>query len=236
MNIKLRYKGTYLGFLWAALEPLFIFVLLYVVFTSIREARGDFAIYLISGIMLYHLFIRGTQASVTIFGTNFPIIISLNIRREFFPVVSTFSVGLLMFIEVALLFALMPVFEFIPVWTIVLLPIVLILFLILMQAMSYLLSIIFVYVKDIQPIWGVLSYALIFVSPIFWYLDEASEILLTIQSINPLGQIIELNHKIILGEFPSLEEWAYTTIFVVSLFFVGYAVFQKLESKIAEKI
>jgi len=106
MNIKLRFKGTFLGFIWAALEPLFIFLLLYIVFTSIRSSnRDDFAIYLISGIMLYHLFIRGTQSSVTIFGTNFPILISLNIRREFFPVVSTVSIGLLM-LSVFIIFSL----------------------------------------------------------------------------------------------------------------------------------
>ena len=34
LNLKLKYSGTYLGFLWAALEPLAYFILLYVVFTD----------------------------------------------------------------------------------------------------------------------------------------------------------------------------------------------------------
>jgi len=36
MNIKIKFKGTYLGLLWTAVEPLLLFVLLYVVFTGMR--------------------------------------------------------------------------------------------------------------------------------------------------------------------------------------------------------
>ena len=39
LEIKRRYKESYLGFLWMALEPLFIFILLYVVFTPKRQTK-----------------------------------------------------------------------------------------------------------------------------------------------------------------------------------------------------
>ena len=42
-NIKIRYRGTNLGLMWTALEPLLFFVFLYFVFTSIRiGVREDF--------------------------------------------------------------------------------------------------------------------------------------------------------------------------------------------------
>jgi len=56
----MRFKNTYLGFLWTAIEPLLYFTVLYVVFTSIRDREETFAIYLITGIMLFHIFARGT--------------------------------------------------------------------------------------------------------------------------------------------------------------------------------
>ena len=80
-NIKIRFKGTFLGFLWTGLEPLLTFVLLYIVFTSIRIRVGEnFAIYLISGLILYHIFTRGTMAGLTSLRNNQGLIKSLNLK------------------------------------------------------------------------------------------------------------------------------------------------------------
>ena len=233
ISIKIRFKETYLGIIWMALEPLLIFVLMYVVFTSIRIGRGEnFGIYLLSGILLYHIFTRGTLGGMTSLSTNAGILKSLNIKREFFPVSSTMAIGILTVVHVTVLLALMPVFQFIPTITILLLPVVIALLLMLILGFSYLLSILHTYVKDIQPIWAVLVQTLLFVSPIFWYLEDAQSILKTIQSINPIGQLIELNHKIIvLGEVPVLSDWLYTTGFVLGILFLGYGLFRKYEKR-----
>ncbi len=237
MNIKLLYKGTYLGFVWAALEPLFMFILLYVVFTSIKATpRDDFAIYLITGIMLYHLFIRGTMSGLASLRDNRVVIQSLKVRKEIFPVVTTGSVFLLMFVTLTVFFGLMPVLDFVPSETIILLPVVMALFILLVLGVSYYLSILFAYVKDIQQIWTVFSYALLFVSPIFWYLEDTDGILLEIQKLNPLGQLIEIGHKIVFGQIPSIGEWAYTMIIIFGILFSGYAVFQKYQKRVAEII
>lgn len=236
MHIKLRYKGTYLGFMWAGLEPLFYFILLYVVFTSIRiSTKEDFPIYLITGILFFHLFIKGTSHALPSIGDN-PMLKSLNIQREFFPVVATGSVCLLMIVELAVFFGVMLFFGFIPSWTIILLPVLMALFIILVLGVSYLLSIIFVYARDIQPIWGVLVYAFLFVSPIFWYLEDAKGIMLEIHKFNPLGQLIEIGHKIVFGTIPPLEDWLYTSAIIFVILFVGYAIFTKYENRAVERI
>lgn len=235
LNIQLRFKNTYLGFLWAALEPLLYFTILYVVFTSIRETGENFAIYLITGVMIYHIFSRGTSGGINSLKGNSATIRSLNIRKEFFPVVATAAIGLLAFVDLGVFLGLMPVFEFVPTWTIILLPIPLLLVLLLILGFTYILSITSVYVRDIHNIWLILVHALLFVSPIFWRLDNVDGILLSIQKINPLGQLIEISHKLVInGEIPALSEWLYTTIFVLAIFFFGYFIFQKLEGKISE--
>jgi len=238
LNIKLRFKGTYLGFIWAALEPLFIFSILYIVITSIRlTRRDDFAIYLIVGVLLYQLFARGSSGGLTSLGVNSGILKSLNIRKEFFPTVTTGATCLFLFVEIGVLFALMPVFDFTPHWTIILLPIPLILFLILVQGVSYILSILYVFVRDVQHLWQVLVYALLFLSPIFWYTSDVDGILLEIHKINPIGQIIELSHNIVVfGEIPPLTDWLYTSSIILGIFFFGYALFQKYEQKAVENL
>jgi len=152
-----------LGFVWTALEPTLTFILLYIVFTSIRIRPGeDFAIYLLTGVIIYHIFVRGTMAGMTSLRTNVSIIESLNIPREFFPVVATAATGLLLFVSVGVFFGLMPFFNFVPPWTVVFLPVVFVLLLLLVLGASYFLSIIHVYINDIHPFWSIAVHALFF--------------------------------------------------------------------------
>lgn len=237
MNIKVRFKGTYLGLLWTAIEPTLFFVFLYILFTNIRIiTRDDFAIYFLTGIIIYHTFIRGTQAGLGSLKNNFAILSSINIRREFFPVVATSTTFILLFVEIGVFFGLMPFFQFIPSWTIVLLPIVLAMLLLLILGMSYLLSIIFVYAKDIQPVWAIITSVLFFITPIFWYLEDASGIVLEVQKINPVGQLIEITHGIVFGSIPPLSDWLYTMAIIMGIFVLGYTVFQKYEKNALEQM
>ena len=143
MNIKIRFKGTYLGFAWNAIEPTLTFVLLYIVFTSIRERPGEnFAIYLLSGIIIYHIFTRGTMAGLSSLTSNKGLLQSFNIRREIFPVITIGATVLLLFVEVGVFFGLMPFFQFIPPWTVIFLPLVLLLLVVLTICFSFIFSLI----------------------------------------------------------------------------------------------
>ena len=238
MNLKIRYKGTYLGLIWMALEPTLIFLLIYTVFTSIRERTiEDFGIYLLTGIILHSIFSRGTGGGLLSLVTNRGILQSSNIQREFFPVASTVTALITLLVQVGVFFGLMPFFNFVPPWTIVFIPIVFGLLLVLILGLSYFLSIVFAYVRDIQSIWPVVVLAMFFLSPIFWYIEDANDILLSIHAVNPLGQIIELGHKIVVfGQIPPLNDWLYASLLVFIVFIIGFATFRKFEKRVMEEL
>ena len=104
----------------------------------------------------------------------------------------------------------------------------------LILGLSYLLSVVFIRVRDTQILWTIFIQALFFVSPVFWYLSEVEGVLLEIHKINPLGQIIELTHNIVFGEIPPLTDWLYSLALVVIVFIIGFAVFQKYQKNIVE--
>jgi len=237
MGVKLRYKGTYLGFLWNALEPLLTFLILYVVFTSIRDRPGDFGIYLLTGIMLYHVFTRGTLSGLSSIRNNKNFIITLNIGKEFYPITAIGSITLTTIVEMGVFLALLPIFQFVPSWTLILLPIPVLLMLVLVLGLSYLLSILSIYIKDIQPLWGVIVHAMFFISPIFWYVSEVDGILLDFLKFNPVGQVIELAHGIVVfGQIPPLNDWLYTSAIIFAILFIGFFIFKKYENRIAEEL
>ena len=237
MNVKLRYKGTNLGFFWNVLEPLFTFLVLYIVFTNIRDRPDDFGIYLLTGIMFYHVFTRGSFTGLGSLRKNRHIITSFNVQKEFFSAVAIGSIVLTTLVEMSVFLVVLLSFNFIPSWTIIFFPLLIIMMLVLVLGLTYFLSILNIYFKDIQPIWGIFIHVVFFISPIFWYVNNVDGILLDIMKINPVGQIIELSHQIVVyGQVPPLNEWLYTTGIILGILFVGYFIFKKYENKVAEEL
>jgi len=213
------------------------FVVLYIVFNSIRDRGEGFAIYLITGIMLFHIFSRGTSGGLVSLSENSGLIKSLSISRTVFPMVAAVATLILAIVDAGVFFSLMPVFQFTPSWTIVLLPIPLGLLFLLILGLNYLLSIANVFLRDIHYVWIIFTHSLLFISPIFWKLDNVSGVLLDIQKINPLGQLIEISHKLVIdGEIPPAGDWLYTTSYILAILFIGYFVFKKFEYRVAEMV
>ena len=85
IDLKLRYRGTVLGFIWSVLEPLAQLGILYVVFSALRSADTSFVVYLFSGLIMIHLFARGATQGLNSLVSKKSIIISLNIPKMIFP-------------------------------------------------------------------------------------------------------------------------------------------------------
>ena len=237
MNVKLRYKGTNLGFLWNVLEPLLTFLVLYVVFVSIKEMPENFAIYLLTGVMLYHVFARGSLAGIGSLRNNKNFLTTLNIKNEFYPVTAVGSITLTTIVEMTVFVALLPILNFTPSITLLFLPIPIFLMLIFIWGLTYLLSIVNVYFRDMSPMWAIVIHAMFFISPIFWYAENVDGILLDILKFNPVGQIIELAHNLVVfGQISPLQDWLYTSSIVLGILFVGFFLFKKYESRIAEEL
>lgn len=67
-DFKLRYQNSTLGYLWSLLRPLFLFMILYVVFVKFLRLGGSiphFPVYLLLGIVLWTFFVEITSQSIT---------------------------------------------------------------------------------------------------------------------------------------------------------------------------
>jgi len=180
---------------------------------------------------------KGIGAGLPSLVSNRGILLSSNIKREFFPVSAAATALISLIIQLGVFFVLMPYFEFIPTFTILYLPIALALLLVFILGLSYFFSILYAYVRDIQPMWGVIVLAMFFLSPVFWYIEDASEILLSIHAVNPLGQIIELGHNLVVfDKVPPLGDWLYASLLVFIVFVVGFLTFKKFEKRVMEEI
>ncbi len=172
IELKLRYRGAFLGFFWSVLEPLVQLGILYVVFSSLRSADESFVIYLFTGLIMVHLFSRGTTQAMNSLINKKSIIISLNIPKIIFPL-SSFLTNLYMIgIEFIIFFLFIAILGVEISSTIFLLPAIVFLLIVFTVGMALILSIVRLYIKDIQPIWGIFVFSLIFITTVYWQIED----------------------------------------------------------------
>lgn len=103
--------------------------------------------------------------------------------------------------------------------------------------MALILSIVRLYFKDIQSIWGIVVISLIFVTPVFWEVDDMPQDIAQILLLNPVAVIMEMAHEVILYHtIPNFQDVIYSTVTSFGTLFVGWILFKKIESKIVEKL
>jgi len=108
-ELKIKYKGTMLGFLWSLLNPLLMMVVYSVVFSLlVRFQVARYPIFLLSGMLPWNAFsIALSTASMTIVG-NGNLIRRVYFPREFLPLSSVLAslINLVLSMVVLLAFAL----------------------------------------------------------------------------------------------------------------------------------
>jgi len=193
-DFKLRYQGSVLGYLWSLLRPLAIFVILYIVFVKFLKIGGSiphFPIYLLLGIVIWNYFTEVTSGSVGSIVGRGDLIRKINFPK--YVIVVAGSMGAL--INLALNLAVIVVFMAISgvdisdkVW---LLPFLIAELFIFSLSLAFLLSALFVKLRDINYIWEVILQGAFYATPILYPINivpsEAAKILI----LNPMAQIIQ---------------------------------------------
>lgn len=235
-DVKLRYKNSFLGFVWTFLEPLLMLTILFFVFTNvIRSEIENYPLYLLLGLIMWYMFSRATTMGLVSLSDRAHIIQKIYIKKEALVLSSCITAFIMMVFEFAVFGVFLAVFQFVPPVTIVFLPVILLEIFILSLGVSFLLSILNVYFKDIRFIWQVMMQAGFFVTPIIYTLDMFPENIRSILELNPMVHVITLSHDLILyGTQTSIDSIAYLLATTVAIFAVGYAVFRKKEAKIVE--
>jgi len=107
----------------------------------------------------------------------------------------------------------------------------------LAYGVSLILSVLNVRYRDIQYIWSVVTYAGFFAVPIFYSFDIVPDRIRELLMLNPMAQIIDMSHDIVLyNKIPELFDIGYTIAITLVVFVIGLFVFKFLESKIVEEL
>jgi len=237
-DLTIRYKSSVLGFFWSILEPLLMLTVLYFIFTHVFKSQIEhYQLYLLLGIILWSFFARATSLNANVFLAKANIINKINIPREVFVISTCITVFLMMMLEFIILAIFFVVFQFIPPYSIVILVGILFLVFILALGVSFVLSVLNVLYRDIQYIWGVVTYAGFFSVPILYSYTTFPENVQSLLLLNPMAQIIEIGHNVSLyGILPEWQDMLYTVIISFGILVGGYLIFKFYEFRVVEEL
>lgn len=196
-DFKLRYQGSALGYVWSLLRPLFLFIILYVVFDKFLRLGSSiphYPVYLLLGIVFWSYFTEVTNLGISAIVSKGDLIRKLNFPKYVIVLAGSFSafINLLInFVVIAIFMALNGVELHIS--AILLIPLVLELFL-LSLGTAFFLSAIFVKLRDLNYIWEIFLQAAFYATPILYPLSlvvDKSELAAKLLLLNPVAQIIQ---------------------------------------------
>ena len=242
-DILSRYRGSFLGLIWTFLNPLLLLLIYTFVFSVVFKAKFglsgetgvDFAIILFSGLILHQFLAECAIQSMALVVGNPTYVTKVVFPLEILSVVSVLSSLFNAFISlVILLLAFLAVRHFVN-WTVVFLPIVLLPFVVLGLGVSWLLSSLSVYIRDLGQVVGFVVMLLLFVSPIFYPVSALPPALHAPVMLNPLTFIIgQVREVVIFGRLPHWSGLGLYTSFSLAAVWLGYAWFQKTRKGFAD--
>ena len=239
-----RYRGSILGWGWSLLTPLMMLGVYTFVFSTVFKARwGDleqagslgFAINLFAGLITYNIFAEcATEAPTLILNnTNY-------VTKVIFPLetLSAVSVSAALFHACTSTLVLLG-FELIAVQqvplTVLLLPLVWLPFLLGCLAMSWLVSALGVFLRDLGQLIGVMVSMLMFMSAVFYPLSALPPALQTVLGLNPLVVVIEQSRRVLVqGVAPSLSYVVLGFVVMLGLCELSYRLFNKARRGFAD--
>jgi ABC-type polysaccharide/polyol phosphate export permease len=235
-GLKLHYKNSFLGFIWTFLQPLLFLGVLYTVFNSFLGSRIlYFPLYLLIGLILWNSFSRSTSSSMTSFVSRRELLLKVYFPREVIPISTNITTFIMMLFDLCAFGIFVALFHFVPPWTLVFLPILLVLLSILTLGLSFMLSVANVYFRDLEHIWAIVLQAGFFLAPIFLSMDIYSPALRHVLVFNPMTLIIDMAHNIVLyNHLPSAGAFGYLAVVSLAILGLGYMIFKKFESKAVE--
>ena len=232
-ELKIRYKRSVLGFLWALLNPALLMVVLTLVFSTVlRFAIPHYAIFLLSVLLPWTFFSQSLSYAVESVVANGDLIKKVALPKLVFPMAALVSNLINLFLSLIPLAVLVPLLRhpFYVTW--LYLPVPLLALAIFTLGTSFFFAAINVYYRDVSHILQVLLSAWFYLTPIIYSLDFIPAKYQWIFKLNPLIYVVNgFRLAVYYGMLPHLRSIFASFVCAFVTLFIGYSIFRKHQDK-----
>ena len=247
-NIKNQYYRSFIGVLWTVLNPLLNMIVMAFVFSAIfgRYTDGlDYPIYILSGNIIFGIMRSSTQSSLTTLVAHNDMLQKTKVSIEIFPTANVFS-SLVTFGFSFIALLLVAGFRALPIlggphyvfhWQIVLVVLIIPAVTIFSLGISYFLSALYVFFRDIKHIYSVLLTLWTYLTPLFYSVDALkSELVQKVMVFNPMFHYVDGFRDLLMGTMPSAVSFVAMYGFAAISLIIGGLFLQAMKNKIAANL
>jgi lipopolysaccharide transport system permease protein len=237
-DLRSRYKGSFLGFLWTFINPLLQLIVYSIVFPYLLKVQQEnYAMFLFVALLPWIFFTSSVQGATTsiVAGANlvkkvyFPrailplSVVCTNLMNYVYCLVIVFSALLLTGVHLTF-----NVFWF---------PAVLLIEFVFILGLALILSAFYVKFRDLEHVVGVVTFVWFYLTPIVFPISIFPEQVAKLLSYNPMVPIIDSFRDILLfGRGPEWGSLAYAASVGIVLLLIGVLIFRRSEKTFAEDI
>ncbi|MBT6176888.1 MAG: ABC transporter permease [Deltaproteobacteria bacterium] len=233
LNLKTRYRGSILGFLWTLLNPLLLMLVMWVVFSRVARVEEDnYALFLLSGLIVWLFFSQSIEAGLNSIIKQRSLMQKIYVPKVVFPVaVVTSNLVNLLFALVAYIIVALLSTGGLPSTIFLLVPALLMLYLVALGS-ALLLATLNVFFRDFTHLTSAVLRALFYLTPVIYPPDLFGEQAAMYLKLNPVYYpVITARDVLYYGKIPTADVWLIGFASSLLILVIGATVFMKNQKK-----
>jgi lipopolysaccharide transport system permease protein len=238
-DVKIRYKQTALGFLWAIIQPLFLMVVFTLFFGNLAKVPSEgipYPLFSFAALIPWTLFAEGITRSTTSMVSNANIMTKVYFPRLIMPISGILSPLVDFAIAFGILIIMMAYYGFVPTVAIVLLPAFILLAILTSLAVGLWLSALNVKYRDFQYTIPFLIQLWLFASPVVYPASMLPQSWQYVYALNPMVGVIEGFRWALLGLEPPGALILVSVGVVICLLIGGLFYFKRMDQYFADVV
>jgi lipopolysaccharide transport system permease protein len=238
-----RYRGSFFGLFWSFFNPLLMLSVYTFVFSEVLKARWvggsdsktEFALALFAGLMVFNLFTECINRAPSLILSNVNYVKKVVFPLEVLPCAVLSAALFHGAISLCVWLAAYSIFYGVPHVTVFYLPLIIIPFIFFILGVSWLLSSLGTYLRDVSQLIGILTTVMMFLSPIFYPATALPENTRYLLYLNPLTPVVEQTRNVLfMGKGPDFIMLGVYWICAIFIAWLGFAWFQKTRKGFAD--
>lgn len=237
-ELRVRYKGSVLGFVWTFANPLLMMVIYSAVFGSMFRANVDhYNVYVFGGVLLWNAIAGSLNDGASSLVANASLVTKVALPPEIIParVILTHFLNYLLTLPLYLAFC---IFNHVSLsWATLQIVGLLPLYVLFIFSLVLGLSTLGIIFRDVQYLITSVVFALFFTVPATYPITNLSEKLRILFMISPFTVLVKVNaDAMFFGRWVSVAEVCYIALWTVALYAISISILKKYRKRIAERI
>lgn len=231
-NLKIRYKGSMLGFFWSLLDPLFM-MLVYLLFIRLMRFSIEIPVLLV-GVIVWQFFTMCANDSINIITGSTNLVKKVYFPRIILPLAMVIANLINFLLSAGVLIVILLILK-VPVGlSLVWFPAAVVFQFIFCLGIALILCTANVFFRDTEHLMGVLMMTWFFLTPIIYPIEKVPGEYINLYYLNPMASLVTFYRYIFLGK--ELPQIGASLIVIIVFFAVGLLVFSRFQKYFADEL